>query len=154
MQKLFDNHKYMHSELGEMPGRDKYAKGWNLFDEYYGDTSKSDPDVVLKEDSYIGPSKAKFDFQFSLDDLIEVIENTRGQKLTPTKLRDFLDFMKETRTPQSKAFNMIKYLFGLHPYMQKDIIKGSGPYKDILDQYLENMDKNDRPRYDVDPRMN
>lgn len=37
MKKMFHYHPDMHAELGERPGKDKYAKGYDIFDEYYKD---------------------------------------------------------------------------------------------------------------------
>lgn len=94
--------------------------------------------LLVRESLYVdSDSQVQGSMDIQLDDIYEIIDRTRGEDFTPEEFDNFLEFLLEMNININEALNIIKYLFGVHPHMQDDIIKGEGLYKDLLDSYLE-----------------
>jgi hypothetical protein len=125
LKKLFAANPYMHEELGEVRGRNKYKKGMDMFAKYYFDfeSTNTDDDILPEE-----PVKE------TVIDRSGWIDPEEAKKL-------FMDCIRRSQTPEDAKKN-VHEIFNSHPYIHEELgeIEGRDYYKKAADALIAAFD--------------
>jgi len=120
LKKIFNEHPYLHGELGEAEGHDKYVEGMDLFlGHYYPEASKDEKEMRAKRPKTPAPVKKEID---------------RSNYADPEEIKELLISAIQRSNTAKEAEKEIRKVIQKYPYVDEELgeIEGRDYYAGIL----------------------